>query len=85
MLRAYDSPDPHVGLVHRDELEGLTKLVASLPLAQRKMLRGLEQERADIFPAGTIILSELLLAAKKDRAYVTSADLLLGYIARHAR
>lgn len=87
MLLAYETAGragTGPAIVRRSDLDALLKLVVSVPTEQRKKLRGLPDQRADIFPAGLIILVELLAALGRHQAAVTQSDLLLGYIARHA-
>lgn len=88
MLQAYETAGSGIqnaAIVRRPDLDALLKLVLSVPTEQRKKLRGLPEQRADIFPAGLIILIELLAAFGQDRARITQSDLLLGYIARNSR
>lgn len=80
MLLAYDASDNPVAAVQRADLEALLKLAASLPLAERKRLRALPEQRADIFPAGLVILVGALAALGADRTLVTRSDLLLGFV-----
>lgn len=87
MLLAYEAAvraGTGPAIVRASDLDALLKLVLSVPTEQRKKLRGLPEQRADIFPAGLIIFVELLAALGRQQATVTQSDLLLGYIARHA-
>ncbi len=60
MLNAYDAAsDVHVAALRRADLEDLFRLTVSLPIEQRKQLHGLPEFRADIMPAGLIILDEI--------------------------
>jgi exopolyphosphatase/pppGpp-phosphohydrolase len=54
--------------------------MASLPIEQRKLLHGLPEFRADIMPAGLVILDEIARRYKSERPLVTEADLLVGYL-----
>ncbi|HEV2909175.1 MAG TPA: hypothetical protein VGX02_07845 [Candidatus Eremiobacteraceae bacterium] len=81
MLNAYDAAATvHVAALRLADIEDLLRLTASLPVAQRKRLHGLPEFRADIMPAGLIILDEIAHRYKKDRPFVTEADLLIGYL-----
>ena len=81
MLNAYDAAATvHVATLRVTDLEDLLRLTASLPVEQRKRLHGLPEFRADIMPAGLIILDEIALRYKSDRPFVTEADLLIGYL-----
>lgn len=66
------------------DLSALLKAVLALPTSERKRMRGLPEQRADIFPAGLLIIDEIARMADADDLHVTDSDLLLGYIARHA-
>jgi len=47
-------------------------------------MRNLPAQRADIFPAGMLIIDEVVREAGVSSLFVTDSDLLLGYITRHA-
>jgi len=66
--------------VRRDQIAATLDRLISIPLAQRKVLPGMNPQRADILPAGLIVIDELLALAGQERATVASADLLLGYL-----
>jgi exopolyphosphatase/guanosine-5'-triphosphate,3'-diphosphate pyrophosphatase len=53
-------------------------LLASLDLAQRKSLRGMNPQRADILLAGLLIVEAAFGHIRHERALVTTNDLLLG-------
>jgi exopolyphosphatase/guanosine-5'-triphosphate,3'-diphosphate pyrophosphatase len=57
----------------------LDRLLA-LPLAARKELRGMLPQRADILPAGAILLLESMRRLGVDRTVVETNDLLLGFL-----
>jgi len=81
MLNAYDS-DSVVGIARMqlDDLQDLLSLTSSLSTARRKSLHGLPESRADIFPAGLIIVEELARQAGAREVLITESDLLLGYL-----
>jgi exopolyphosphatase / guanosine-5'-triphosphate,3'-diphosphate pyrophosphatase len=54
--------------------------LASLPLAERRNVRGLMPERAPTIVAGAAILAELLRAAGADRLTVSERDILHGAV-----
>jgi exopolyphosphatase/guanosine-5'-triphosphate,3'-diphosphate pyrophosphatase len=54
--------------------------LASLPLAERREVRGLMPERAPTIVAGAAILAELLRAAGADRLTVSERDILHGAV-----
>jgi exopolyphosphatase / guanosine-5'-triphosphate,3'-diphosphate pyrophosphatase len=57
-------------------LEGLLKM----SLDERKKVAGMKPQRADILPAGIILLDGALETLGRDEAIATSADLLLGIL-----
>lgn len=86
MLQALDDASGSgVARVASADVAALLKAVSSIATEQRKRMRGLPAQRADIFPAGLLIIDEIARAANASALYVTDSDLLLGYIARHAR
>jgi exopolyphosphatase/guanosine-5'-triphosphate,3'-diphosphate pyrophosphatase len=81
MLNAYDAgATVHVATLRLADLNDLLRLTASLPIEQRKLLHGLPEFRADIMPAGLVILDEIARRYKSERPLVTEADLLVGYL-----
>jgi len=61
----------------------LLKATLAMPISERRRLRGLPEQRADIFPAGLMILDETVRLADAASLTASESDLLLGYIARH--
>jgi exopolyphosphatase/guanosine-5'-triphosphate,3'-diphosphate pyrophosphatase len=81
MLNAYDpAGDVRVASVHGDDLADLLRLTSALTLDARKRLHGLPESRADIFPAGLIVLEEIIGLARAREIQVTESDLLLGFV-----
>jgi exopolyphosphatase/guanosine-5'-triphosphate,3'-diphosphate pyrophosphatase len=80
--------DPGAGATVADipaaDLAALLKATLALPLRERVRLRGLPAQRADIFPAGLMILDETVRTAESASLIVSESDLLLGYLTRHA-
>jgi exopolyphosphatase / guanosine-5'-triphosphate,3'-diphosphate pyrophosphatase len=81
MLNAYDpAATVHVATLRLADLEDLLRLMASLPVGQRKRLHELPEFRADIMPAGLIILDEIARRYESAQPMVSEADLLIGYL-----
>lgn len=59
-IEPYDSARVHGGLLTRAEIDRVASQLCALPLAQRRQLRGLEPKRADVIPAGALILRAAL-------------------------
>jgi len=66
------------------DVERLIQRLASMPLDERKNIPGMNPQRADILLAGTLILEAVFGLTRHNSALVTSGDLLLGYLLRHA-
>jgi len=64
----------------RSDLQRALVRLCGLPLEERKKLDGMKPQRADILPAGIIVLETVLDLVGHDRATATTADLLLGYL-----
>jgi exopolyphosphatase/guanosine-5'-triphosphate,3'-diphosphate pyrophosphatase len=81
MLNAYDpAAEVHVATVRLDDFADLLRLTSALPLDARKRLHGLPESRADIFPAGLIVIEEIARHARQREILVTESDLLLGFV-----
>jgi exopolyphosphatase / guanosine-5'-triphosphate,3'-diphosphate pyrophosphatase len=66
-------------------LSAIDEMIAwllTLDLRARRVLPGMVAQRADILPAGGLILSESLRALGLDSAIAEANDLLLGYLLR---
>jgi exopolyphosphatase/guanosine-5'-triphosphate,3'-diphosphate pyrophosphatase len=66
----------------RAQIDALIERLLALGLAARKALPGMIPQRADILPAGAIIVSEALRLLGCDAARLEVNDLLLGYLLR---
>jgi len=85
MLQALDeSSGSGVATIAAADLSALLKAVLSMPTRERMRMRNLPAQRADIFPAGMLIIDEVVREAGVASLFVTDSDLLLGYIKRHA-
>lgn len=66
--------------VTRGELEQALAKLCAMDLEARKTLPGMKPQRADILPAGIIVLETILELTGRSKAVATTADLLLGYL-----
>jgi exopolyphosphatase / guanosine-5'-triphosphate,3'-diphosphate pyrophosphatase len=64
----------------REDLMRILDLLCGLELEARKRLPGMRPQRADILPAGVIILDAVLELSGHDRGRVARGDLLLGML-----
>lgn len=71
-------------LTYEDIVQIYNQLVA-MPVEERKKLKGLQPERADIIIHGTLILKELLSMLKKDVVTASEKDILQGIIITTAK
>ena len=62
------------------ELDAAIDRFLELDLAGRRALPGMLPQRADILPAGALVLSESLVALGVAEGYLEANDLLLGYL-----
>jgi len=84
MLQALDDGSgSSVATIDAADISALLKAVLSMPTSERKRMRSLPEQRADIFPAGLLIIDAIVREAGVASLAVTDSDLLLGYVARH--
>ncbi|KFE63597.1 Ppx/GppA phosphatase family protein [Hyalangium minutum] len=77
----YDSTRVHGGTLTALQLGQLVDQLCSLPLADRRTLPGLQPKRADVIPAGALILHEALRALGLDECRVSDRGLRWGLMA----
>jgi exopolyphosphatase/guanosine-5'-triphosphate,3'-diphosphate pyrophosphatase len=66
--------------VTRAELQRTLERLLAMTLDERKKVVGMKAQRADILPAGVIVLDTALEMLEQERAIATTADLLLGIL-----
>lgn len=64
----------------RADLQRTLERLREMKLDERKKVPGMKAQRADILPAGIIVLDTALQLLGRDGAIATTADLLLGYL-----
>jgi exopolyphosphatase/guanosine-5'-triphosphate,3'-diphosphate pyrophosphatase len=77
-LGEYDPEQTHGYRISRASVERQLERLASLPLAERRVLPGLEPERAPVIVAGALIVREFLDRYGLDGLEVSERDLLHG-------
>ncbi len=82
-LEPYDPGRVHGYRLPLDAIAGMREHLASLPLAERQHVRGLEPERAGVIVAGTLILEVALSLAGLDSTLVSEHDILYGILLAH--
>lgn len=79
-LAVYEPARVHGGVLTLDGVEKLCAKLASLPLAQRKELPGLEPKRADVIVAGALIVRDLLRRTGAASAVVSDRGVRFGLL-----
>lgn len=64
----------------RSDLQRTLERLLKMKLDERKRVIGMRPQRADILPAGIIVLDEALAVLGRDQAIATTNDLLLGIL-----
>ncbi len=77
----YVSERVHGGSLTKAQLEQLVDQLCGMPLAERRRLPGLQPKRADVIPAGALILLEALRALGLDACRVSDRGLRWGLLA----
>jgi exopolyphosphatase / guanosine-5'-triphosphate,3'-diphosphate pyrophosphatase len=77
-LGGYDPERVHGHRLTREGVEAQLERLASLPIAVRRALRGIEPERAPVIVAGAVIVDEVLRRYGLDELEVSERDLLHG-------
>ena len=80
-IEPYDAARVHGGTLTQAQLEQLTDRLWSLPLAERRALPGVQPKRADVLPAGALILSRALAALGLQSVRVSDRGLRWGLLA----
>lgn len=79
-LEVYDPSQVHGTVVSREELTALRQEMSALSLDQRRGVVGLDPRRADVLPAGMIILETVLELLGAEDMTVSESDILQGLI-----
>jgi exopolyphosphatase/guanosine-5'-triphosphate,3'-diphosphate pyrophosphatase len=80
-VEPYDSARVHGGTLTRAQLEQTVEKLCALPLSERRTLPGLQPKRADVVPAGGLILREALRALGLEECRVSDRGLRWGLMA----
>jgi len=84
-LTKYDPSRIENHLLSRDRISTIEKQLCSIPLTQRRDLAGVSRGRADIIPAGAVILSEFVNRFPVSGVYVSTRGLRYGLVLSEAR
>ena len=77
-LDGFDEKLVHHARISRAEIEDLAARLASVPLAERRQLRGMEVERADVIVGGAIVLQEVMDSFGIGEFTASESDILDG-------
>ena len=81
-MEIYDSSKVHMATLTLDELKENLSLFLSKNFEERKNIIGLEEKRADVIIAGTLILLTILEELNQDKIIISESDNLSGAITR---
>ena len=81
-MEIYDSSKVHMAALTLDELKENLSLFLSKNFEERKKIVGLEEKRADVIIAGTLILLTILEELNQDKIIISESDNLSGAITR---
>ncbi len=79
-LATYDAARVHGAELKLSTVEVLCVKLASLPLAERKLLPGLQPKRADVIVAGALIVRDLLRRGGASRMVVSDRGVRFGLL-----
>ncbi|HAA37583.1 MAG TPA: hypothetical protein DCE00_01780 [Firmicutes bacterium] len=77
-MTAYDAKLIHGFCLTREMVESQLRQLLTLSAAERAKLPGMPPRRAEILPAGALVVAELLAVTKQPALTVSEGDLLLG-------
>jgi exopolyphosphatase / guanosine-5'-triphosphate,3'-diphosphate pyrophosphatase len=81
-MEPYDHDRVHRYRLSRKEVERVLGLFGSMPLAERRKLKGLDPGRADVMFAGTAVLERVMSEANADSVVVSDQGVRWGLVWR---
>ncbi len=81
-IEIYDPQQVHGQVLRREEIADLYNMLELMPLNVRRRLPGLQPERADIIPAGAMIVLLIMDTLKRRQITISESDILDGIIRR---
>jgi exopolyphosphatase/guanosine-5'-triphosphate,3'-diphosphate pyrophosphatase len=76
----YSSKAVHDYGLNFKEIDNILKKLSKLPIHERKQVKGLNPDRADIIVAGVIILKEIMKSLNTEQLRVSDNDILEGLL-----
>jgi exopolyphosphatase/guanosine-5'-triphosphate,3'-diphosphate pyrophosphatase len=84
-IEPYDPSRVHGAVMQRAEVEATTKKLWKASLGQRKKMPGLQPKRADVIPAGALVLEEAMVSLRAKEITVSDRGLRWGLLADRFR
>lgn len=84
-MEIYDPQQVHGQILSREEVADLYNMLELMPLNVRRRLPGLQPERADIIPAGAMIVLLIMDTLKRQQITISESDILDGIIHQLAK
>lgn len=84
-LVLYDSSRVHGARVTRAEFDEVAARLTAMPLEARMRVPGIQPKRAGVFPAGALILGEVMQLAGLQEFTACESDILMGIVLDAAR
>ena len=79
-LETYDPNIVHGTILSKENIENTKKLLLGLSVEERKNLKGLQPDRAEVIGAGSVILSEIVNFLGVNEIIISENDNLEGYL-----
>lgn len=79
-MTEYDAKRVHGYRLTRETVLHLLDKMLRVPLAERLRLPGIQADRADIMPVGTVVVNEILQMCQATHLTVSEGDILVGCI-----
>lgn len=76
----YDAAKIHGFILSRAAVNKMLAHMLSIPAGERQKIPGIQPSRADILPAGTLVVEELLLSCGAEELTVSEGDMLVGIL-----
>lgn len=79
-LQIYDIERVHGYILHKYSVDTIFEALLKMSPEERRNLPGLQPERADIIPAGTLILKSIMEKLNKEYVIISECDNLDGFL-----
>lgn len=79
-LASYEPDLVHGTVLARTDVNRVLARLLAVPVRERLKITGLQASRADILPAGALVVEELLLSCRAEQLTVSEGDMLFGLL-----